>query len=40
MAWLLALATIVAAADEKDPVARARLLYNQGKWEEDRKSVV
>jgi len=34
VAWLLALATVVAAADEKDPVARARLLYNQGKWEE------
>jgi hypothetical protein len=34
VALLCALATGAAAADEKDPVARARLLYNQGKWEE------
>ena len=34
VAVLFALATAAAAADERDPVARARLLYNQRKWED------
>jgi hypothetical protein len=34
VAFLFALAAAGTAADEKDPVARARLLYNQGKWAE------
>lgn len=34
VAWLFVLTGVAAAADDRDPVARARLLYNQGKWEE------
>ena len=34
VALVLALAAAARAADDRDPVARARLLYNQGKWED------
>jgi len=32
VALLLALAGTAAAADERDPLARARILYNEGRW--------
>lgn len=37
VAWILAfgmgLANVAAGADDRDPVARARLLYNEGQWD-------
>jgi hypothetical protein len=34
VAFVLALAGAQLTADERDPIARARLLYNQGRWDE------